>query len=117
MGGKYRVPGRAICKQCGIEKVKIRTHADPKANRYTYRDVAGVVWHGRLCPQCRIAIQELRSRKLGIKPRDLITEPMNRKGRQAERIAARHFENLGYLVTLTRSMGPDLILQKGAEVF
>lgn len=106
---------KKACKKCGEHKTKICIYKNPKTRCYKYVDENGKFWNAATCPQCRMKDQTRRSRALGIKPRDEITEPMNKKGRDAERLAADHFRAQGYVVELTTSMGPDLILTRGSE--
>jgi hypothetical protein len=39
------------CKACGIEKPRIFSHLN-KQGRSLYKDDKGIIWMGKLCPEC-----------------------------------------------------------------
>lgn len=102
------------CKHCEIVKDFIMEPRRAGTKLNTYRNSDGRPWHGTQCPECFGKSNTARARKRGIKPRDEVIEPTQVKGRNAERIAEKHFKSLGYKTKITAGMGPDLYITKGS---
>jgi hypothetical protein len=100
-----------VCRECGEKRDKIPVK-QMKDGKWKYADKTGVRWNGTIAPCCISKYRMDWSRKkLGTKDRKDQTDPTLVKGYQAELVAKKHFEKMGFKVDHCENhRGPDLVL-------
>jgi len=110
-------PFLAKCQECSKTFWKYAVKYNTKFQIYTYQDESGLRWHGNKCNKCGTEKMRDRSYKSGRnKPIADHTSGTHKKGYDAELVAKKYFENMGFVVSQTRQSGPDLILNLGGHL-
>lgn len=105
-----------VCKDCQKSVIRIRTEKRHRSSGgIIYTDLNRKVWNGRRCPDCWRVVQTNLARARFSRSIDNSKSPKIKKGREAERIAMKHFESLGFAVQMNRGPGPDLVCHKNGE--
>lgn len=105
------------CRSCSLLKEKIKSEREPTHSRWVYRDENGKRWSGRLCPSCKEEYSLNWRRDNGYLPIDEVLYSTTKKGRMAEKTVQTYFEQMGAIVKITKTKGPDLLVKLGNKTF
>lgn len=101
-----------VCNSCGVPKEKVRKII-PGRVKDSWVDSRGFHWSGNRCRDCILRVKRERRRRIGILPREEVTEPRFIKAVAAERLVREWFEARRFRVATTIGSGPDLTCTSG----